>query len=313
MTNKETKTKVITVAIFAAILVAFFALLIGDNNVALLNPKGIIAAQQKSLIITLIGLMLIIVIPVLTATFFISWKYREGNPASEYTPNKVNTLTQQLTLWSFPVVIIFFMSIIMWQSTHKLDPFKPIASANKPITIQVVALQWKWLFIYPEQQIATINFVQFPEQTPINFELTADAPMNSFWIPQLGGQMYSMPGMKTHLNLMATEQGEFAGSAAEISGSGFAGMKFVAKSSSQQDFDQWIKFVKNFNSALDMEAYEQISEPSEYDPVAYYSVAEEKLFDNVMMQFMPQESHMQTHSMLDTIPVPLPPKPINTL
>jgi cytochrome o ubiquinol oxidase subunit II len=254
-------------------------------NIALFNPKGQIAAQQKSLIITAVLLMLIVVIPVLIMTFYISWKYRAGKK-SQYTPNWDFSPKLEFIWWAFPTAIILLIATMTWKSTYALDPYKSIESDVKPITIQVVALQWKWLFIYPEQNIATINFFQFPEKTPIHFQLTADAPMNSFWIPQLGGQMYAMAGMTTQLNLIADEPGEFAGSAAEINGHGFSDMGFLAKSTSPMDFEAWVLSVRQSSLPLTIKNYEDLAKPTTNNPKTLYSTVENNLLDYVIMKYM---------------------------
>ncbi|NDD59526.1 MAG: cytochrome ubiquinol oxidase subunit II, partial [Chlamydiae bacterium] len=172
-----------------------------------------------------------------------------------------------------------------WKSTHDLNPYKPIATSQKPLKIQVVALQWKWLFIYPEQGIATLNFVQFPEKTPVSFEITADAPMNSFWIPQLGGQIYAMPAMVSQLNLIADEQGSFRGVSANLSGDGFAGMTFVAKASSETEFHQWVNSVRRSGNFLNLKEYNRLVKPSAYCPEAFYLLKEDNLFDHILMKY----------------------------
>ena len=182
------------------------------------------------------------------------------------------------------------VSILTFVKTHELDPYKPIASDKKPMTIQVVALQWKWLFIYPEEKIATVNFVQFPKDTPLHFEITADAPMNSFWIPHLGGQIYAMPKMKTQLNLIANALGDFRGSSANLSGEGFAGMHFIARSSSEEDYTKWIESAKNSSNALSLDEYKKLASPSKDNPPEIFQLKEEKLFDLIIMKYMhPQE------------------------
>ena len=254
---------------------------------SVLDPKGTIGLQERDLMVTATLLMLTIIIPVFILLFTFARKYRAGNTKAQYTPNVDNNAIVTFVLWAIPITIIFMIAVMNWKSTHALDPYKPIISDVKPITIQVVALQWKWLFIYPEQNIATVNFIQFPENTPINFELTADAPMNSFWIPQLGGQMYAMPGMSTQLRLIANEIGDFRGSSAEMSGRGFAGMKFIAKSTSRADFDAWIQSVKQSSATLGLDEYKKLAEPSENDPAASYASVEKDLYNIVMMKFMP--------------------------
>ena len=260
-------------------------------NFALLNPKGIIALHERDLMVTSVLIMLIVVVPAYFLLFRFAIKYNAKNTSIK-TPEDNKSSKHAWFFWIAPAVIVFFLSLITWQTTHALDPYKPIVSDNKPITIQVVALNWKWLFIYPEQHIATVNFIQIPVNTPVHFDLTADAPMNSFWIPQLGGQIYAMPGMSTQHNLMATEEGDFAGSAAEINGAGFSGMKFITRSSSQEAFDQWLETVKQATTTLTREEYELLAKPSENTPVTFYSSVDENMYTSVIQKFMPAAEQM---------------------
>jgi cytochrome o ubiquinol oxidase subunit 2 len=170
------------------------------------------------------------------------------------------------------------------------------------MTIQVVSLDWKWLFIYPEQHVASVNFVQFPTDTPVNFAITSDSVMNSFWIPQLGGQMYSMPGMLTQLHLSADTAGDYTGASANISGEGFAGMKFTARASSQADFDKWIHEAKNSSNTLDKNTYDQLAKPSKNNPASYYAKVQEGLYDTIMMKYM-TPNHAAHHETMD-MPMP---------
>jgi cytochrome o ubiquinol oxidase subunit 2 len=256
------------------------------DSIEMWNPKGLIALKQLDLMVVVTLLMLIVVIPVFIMTVFFVWKYRASNKKAPYTPDYDHNVMAEVVWWGFPLVIVVFLSVIAWQSSHELDPYKPIETDKKPLTIQVVALQWKWLFIYPEQNIATVNFVQFPEKTPINFEISADAPMNSFWIPQLGGQIYAMPGMRTKLHIIADEPGNFTGSSANLSGEGFAGMTFKLKASSQEEFDQWVKSVKQSSESLGMNEYAALAKPSSYNPVATYVLGDATLFDWIVMKPM---------------------------
>jgi len=292
--TKKTKTILfIFIVVDVLLIVACFGQIINPSlhfgNFVVLNPQGVIAQKERALIITATLIMLTVVIPVFILLFFIAWKYKAGRSESAYSPEMQSNKMVGTILWGIPIVIISIIGVMNWKSTHELDPYKNIASNKKTITIQVVALQWKWLFIYPEQNIATVNFIEFPENTPVSFELTAEAPMNSFWIPQLGGQMYAMAGMETHLHLMANQTGEYAGSAAEISGAGFAGMRFVAKSVPNADFDAWVKTVKSSQNVLSLEAYNKLAQPSEKTPVTLYSSVENNLFNTVMMKFMAPE------------------------
>ena len=286
--------KKLKIFIIACLLLGTTALTVWffySQDIAVLNPKGIIALKQRNLMITATWLMLIVVIPVFIMTAIFAWKYRESNKKADYKPNWDTSHLAECFWWGVPCIIVLFLALITWSSSHELSPYKPIVSDKKPLTIQVVALQWKWLFIYPEQNIASLNFVQFPANVPINFEITADAPMNSFWIPQLGGQIYAMPAMKTELHLMASETGDFRGSSSNISGDGFAGMVFTARASSEEDFEAWVDSIHSSDHRLTLESYNKLVNPSQYDPPAFYILKKEKLFDEIIMKYlMPMES-----------------------
>ena len=282
--SKKYKVAFISLFILWMLLLGFFVVYYCFGS-AVLDPKGLIGEKERDLLVTSTWLMLIVVIPVFFMTLFITWKYRAENKNAKYSPDWDNNNLAEAIWWGLPCIIIIILSVLTWKGSHELDPFKPIENGVKPLKIQVVALQWKWLFLYPEQQIATVNFIQFPENTPIDFEITADAPMNSFWIPQLGGQIYAMPGMRTKLHLIAHEIGEYRGSSAHLSGKGFAGMVFTAKASSQSDFDAWAASLQNANG-LGLEEYNELVIPSSYHPVAEYSLSKSDLFDQIIMKFM---------------------------
>ena len=272
----------ITVFLTVISLPVFF---ISTHIIDVLDPKGLISAQQKHIFEVASGLMLIIVIPTFFMLLFFAWKYRETNEKSKYTPEWDFNFLAEVCWWGVPFVIVVILSVITFTSSYSLNPFKPIENGKKPLNIQVVALQWKWLFIYPEQGIATINFVQFPEKTPINFEITADAPMNSFWIPQLGGQIYAMPAMRSKLHLLANEMGSYRGLSANISGSGFAGMTFTAKASSDSEFQSFVSKTRSSSKSLGMSAYEALVAPTKYVPPAYYRLQKNDLFDAIIMKY----------------------------
>lgn len=273
--------------------VLFFSLFPYDGVFDVLEPKGEIGVKERELIIVASLLMAIVGIPVIIATMIISWRYRAENKKAKYTPDWDKNHLAEAIWWGFPSLIVVFLSILCWKTSHELDPYKPIVTGVKPLRIQVVALQWKWLFIYPEEKIATVNFIQFPKDTPLNFEITADAPMNSFWIPQLGSQIYAMPGMMTKLHLIANETGTFRGCSANLSGSGFAGMTFSAKASSQEEYNQWVKSVRSSRASMTLDEYRQLAEPSAYQPVSTYALQEEGLFDWVVMKPMMAEKGQQ--------------------
>jgi cytochrome o ubiquinol oxidase subunit 2 len=278
---------------FALLLIFLFLavcltgwLYLSGCNIAVLNPKGLIAAKQSNLIQTATWLMLLIVVPVLIMTFVIAYKYRAKKNNSGYRPDWDYNFFAELLWWGLPCAIIFVLSIITWFSSHSLDPFRPLESDKKPLTIQVIALEWKWLFIYPEQKVACVNMVQFPVDTPVVFEITGDAPMNSFWIPQLAGQIYAMPGMRTKLNLLATATGSYQGSSANLSGEGFSGMRFQAKVSSEGQFIEWIEEVKKAKKALSFEEYKKLALPSQNNRVEFYTLQEADLMNKVIMGYM---------------------------
>jgi cytochrome o ubiquinol oxidase subunit 2 len=260
-------------------------LLIHDKNIAVLNPQGLVADQQRDLIVftTLLGML--VVVPVFIMLFVIAWRYREGGRAT-YTPSADHNVRIEALWWGIPIAIILVLSVVTWVTTHQLDPYKPLVHDKQPIRIQVVALQWKWLFLYPDRQIATVNEVRFPKDTPVNFELTADSPMSAFWIPSLGSQTYAMNGMTAKLSLQAHEVGEYHGSNTNISGEGYAGMNFKAISTTHEEFDEWVKNLANMDSHLDWAMYEQLAQPSKDVPVTYYMLHDTGLYDKIMAKYM---------------------------
>jgi cytochrome o ubiquinol oxidase subunit II len=282
---KRFKIAVSALALIGAGLAIFFVL--KSDKALLAHPKGIIAHQELHLIIKNYLLMLIIVIPTLIFLFVTAWKYRAKNKKAKYDPDHSHGKWGEIILWMIPAVVVAIMAMITWDAAHELDPYKPLDSEVTPLRIQVVALDWKWLFIYPEQGIATVNFIQFPEHTPIDFELSADgSPMNSFWIPQLSGQIYAMTGMTTPLHIMASEPGEYTGRAAEINGEGFADMTFIAKATTRSDFEDWVARVKQSPLQLTARAYSEFAEPSKNNPIVLYSYVEKDLFHQIVEKYM---------------------------
>lgn len=280
-----TRLKFIAVALAVGCALLVIFLVLTSDSALLTHPKGTIAHSELHLMTTNVLLMLTVIIPTLILLLTTAWKYRARNSKAEYDPEHSLGAIAELALWTVPSVIVAIMTVITWHATHKLDPFQPLKSEIKPLTIQVVALDWKWLFIYPEQEIATVNFVQFPARTPIHFELSADnSPMNSFWIPQLSGQMYTMTGMVTSLHIMADEPGEYAGRAAEINGQGFADMTFVAKSCSPSDFDEWVTHVKQSPLQLTDSVYQELSSRSTNNPIVLYSHVDKEIFHKIVMK-----------------------------
>jgi cytochrome o ubiquinol oxidase subunit 2 len=278
--------KLIGGIVLALAAIAAAAWFLRDANFAVLQPKGTIGQQQKDLLLFGVFLSIFVVVPVFILLIFISTKYRETNKKADYEPEWDHNKKFELVWWAIPILLIAILSVVTWRSSHYLDPFRPLKSDKKPLTIQVVALQWKWLFIYPDQDIATVNYVEMPINRPVQFMITSDAPMNSFWIPQLGGQIYAMSGMSTQLHLMATSAGNYHGVSANLSGSGFAGMQFTANASAESDFNRWVDSVKDSPDSLNHETYESLAEPSKNNPVSVYSSVEPGLYDTIVMKYM---------------------------
>ena len=193
---------------------------------------------------------------------------------------------EELIWWSIPLEIVLVLAALTWTSTHELDPGRSLVRAEPPLTVQVVALPWKWLFIYPEEGVASVNELVFPTNRPVRFEITADAPMNSFWIPALGGQMYAMTGMTTILNLEATSPGVYSGVSANYSGKGFAQMQFVTRALAPEDFSTWLETVRTSPSQLSRESYTELARPSDAGPVHYYG-SMTMTFGDIVATYMP--------------------------
>ncbi len=262
-----------------------------QDYISVLFPVGTIGGQELDLLLIIQAVMLLVIIPVYILTFIFSWKYRAYNPNHEYDPDLVDSTLAEVIWWGLPLVLTIFIAVITTFYTYKLDPFKSLPSDKKAKTIQVVALQWKWLFIYPEEKVASVNFLQIPKDTPIHFEITADAPMNSFWIPSLGGQIYAMPKMKTELNLIADKAGDFRGCSANISGIGFSEMHFITRASTSEEYDTWIASAKKAKDGLSRKSYEALAKPGVEEKPMQFRLEDEQLFDYVFNKYMyPQES-----------------------
>ncbi|WP_404338544.1 ubiquinol oxidase subunit II [Pseudoalteromonas mariniglutinosa] len=253
----------------------------------ILDPKGQIGIDEKYLIIVATVLMLIVVTPVIAMTFYFAWKYRDGRDQEIYAPKWAHSTKIEVVVWAIPIIIVLILGVITWQSTQDLDPYKPLEGKGKHLTVEVVSLNWKWLFIYPEQGIATVNELVFPANVPVEYKITSESTMNSFFIPQLGSQIYSMAGMETKLHLIANEPGTFKGFSANYSGAGFTGMKFNATATATvAEFDAWVNKVKSEGSALTKTHYAQLAKPSENSPVHYYASVDSNMFHSIVMKYM---------------------------
>lgn len=253
----------------------------------LMDPKGPIATDEKHLILTAFALMLIVVIPVIIMTFAFAWKYRASNKQAAYTPKWDNSHAIEVVVWTVPAIIVLILSVLVWRSTHELTPEKPLASEVKPLVVEAVAMNWKWLFMYPEQGVATVNHLVIPTGTPITFRITSDSVMNSFFIPRLGGQIYAMAGMQTELNLLADTEGTYRGLNTQFSGEGFSGMNFQVKATTPQAFENWLKETKTAGDKLDNVRFRQLEEPSEFDQPISFSSFQPGLFQSILHKYAP--------------------------
>lgn len=268
------------------LLAAGLSALLGGCNLELLDPKGSIGAQEKSLILIALFVMLMVVIPVIFLTLWFAWRYRESNTRATYAPTWSHSTKIEIVVWGIPCVIVACLAVLIWDSTHKLDPYRPLESEVKPLQVDVIALNWKWLFIYPEYGVASVNQLAIPVGTPVNFRLTAESMMNAFFIPQLGSMVYTMAGMQTRLHLIADTPGVYLGQSAAYSGAGFSDMHFKTLATSREDFDAWIGKARASAQALDANAYRALEQPSSKDPVALYASVTPRLFDQVVDKYM---------------------------
>jgi cytochrome o ubiquinol oxidase subunit 2 len=276
--------------ILRGLLLPAVTLLAGCHSV-LMSPAGDLAVQQRNLILVSTVLMLLIIVPVIALTLLFAWRYRASNKEATYTPEWNHSTVLELLIWSAPLVIIIALGALTWVSAHKLDPYRSldrlaagraIPANAKPLVVDVVALDWKWLFIYPEQGIATVNELAAPVDRPIEFRITASSVMNSFFIPSLAGQIYAMPGMETQLHAVINHPGDYEGFSANYSGAGFSHMRFRFYGMSDGDFDQWVAKARASGDALSRDTYTKLEQPSEDVPVQRYNQVETSLYDAIL-------------------------------
>lgn len=277
--------------VFAAFLLAvagvatvFFT----HHNIPVLQPAGEIGHKERGLIMFTAGISLVVVVPVFIMLGMIAWRYREGNARrGRYDPKLEGSGKLEAVWWMIPAVMITIIGVITWSSSYALDPFKPLAGA-KTEHIQVVALDWKWLFIYPEERVASVNIAYVPVGTPVEFDITSDTVMTSFWAPQLGGQMYAMPGMVTKLNLRADKPGQYRGVAANISGKGFAEQTFSIGAVQPRLFPESLSAMRAGPSKLTAASYAALAKPGTLPAgaVRYYSSVDPNLYDTIVMKYM---------------------------
>jgi cytochrome o ubiquinol oxidase subunit 2 len=271
-------------AVLAVVLIG--AATLGGCSEGVLDPKGPIAAAERQILFNSLGIMLAIVIPTILATLGVAWWFRSSNKRARYLPNFDYSDRLEMLVWSIPAMTVLLVGGVAWVGSHDLDPRKPIASSAKPIRVQVVSLDWKWLFIYPDHGIATVNQLTIPVGAPVSFELTSSGVMNSFFVPQLGGQIYTMAGMVTRLHLQADHVGTYLGLSANYSGSGFSDMRFNVEALPAENFAKWVNATRSAGPVLDPQAYADLAKPSQaVAPFTYRAVAP-NLFSGILSSAM---------------------------
>jgi len=255
---------------------------LGGCSEGVLDPKGPIAAAERLILFNSTGIMLAIVIPTILATLGVAFWFRSSNRRARYMPDFEYSGRLEILVWSIPIMTVLLVGGVAWVGSHDLDPRKPISTAVDPVRVQVVSLDWKWLFIYPNHGIASVNKLTVPVGTPVSFELTSSGVMNSFWVPQLAGQIYTMAGMVTRLHLQADHPGIYRGSSANYSGAGFADMHFDVEAMPAESFAQWVDATRSAGPLLDAQAYAELTKPSSaVAPFTYRSVAAD-LFNGIL-------------------------------
>ncbi len=272
--------------IFTTLCIAIISSVLSGCKLAILDPAGMIAKAQSKLFIEATFLMLIVVVPVIFLAIVISIRYRAKNKNAEYKPGWHHSDAIEIVCWTIPCLIIIALGAITWISSHELDPYRPIKIKGKqPIEIQAVALDWKWLFIYPKQHVATINYLQIPVNTPITFHITADAPMNSLEIPRLAGQIYAMGGMQTLLHIVADKPGVYAGMSTNYSGDGFSEMTFKVHAGSDKAFKQWVAKTQQTPNKLTYKMYDKLVAPTIGNKPEFFSAVAPDLFQQIIEKF----------------------------
>jgi cytochrome o ubiquinol oxidase subunit 2 len=273
--------KGIASAIAAGILCAGCGLMTSP----VMEPSGPITLTERDLLFKGVAIMMIVIIPVWVMAALFLWRYRGTNRSARYTPNLAYYWPVEILIWGVPAAIIVWLGLHLWHNTYKLDPYSAIDPGVEPLKVEAIAQDWKWLFIYPEQNVAAVNELVLPVNTPVSIRITSDTVMNSLLIPALGGQIYAMAGMQTKLHVLADKPGKFWGRNAQYSGTGFANQQFRVIAGSKEDFDAWVDKAKQSGDTLDASTYEKLAKPSQKVPVTYYSGVEPNLFDAIIAKY----------------------------
>ncbi len=262
-------------------------LLLGACQPAVLDPKGVVGIAEKTILIDSLAIMLAIVIPTILATLGFAWWFRASNTRARYLPDFAYSGRLEMIVWAIPLLVILLLGGVAWIGSHQLDPAEPLASKSPPLEVQVVSLDWKWLFIYPDQHIASVNELVVPAGVPIHFSLTSASVMNAFFIPQLGSMIYTMNGMTTQLNLQADAPGTFAGLSSHYSGDGFSGMHFDMRALPQDQFDTWIAATRRTGPTLDPASYASLARQSIDTKPFTFKAADPALFQQIATRKLP--------------------------
>lgn len=299
-TKRQPWGTVVAVFILAALVGGGIYVLSQTYLFPVLQPSGSIAQQQRDLLAFSFWLMLTVVVPVFAMLFYFAWRYRANNE-KKYTPTWDGNRLLETLWWGIPGVLIGVLAVITLQSSHSLDPYKPLAHSRPPFKVQVVALQWKWLFLYPDQKVASVNELRIPVGRPVEFTLTSDAPMNSFWIPSLGGQIYAMAGMQTTLHLIADAVGDYAGLSANISGTYFERMKFQTIVREESETLRSLTEHRAHMTRLDNSAYLTLAQPAIVEAPQYYRVDDETLFSRIVNVYSVKDTRHDSSETGDTM------------
>ena len=265
-----------------ALLIALW-LASGQQTFDLFQTRGQIANRERTLLIFSMLLAALVLVPVYYMLYTFAWRYKTGHD-HKYSPNWDTDKKYETIWWGIPIAIITVLAAVTWVTSHSLDPYKPLNDDRQHLKVQVIALQYKWLFLYPDQEVASVNKLVIPNKWPIELDITSDAPMNSFWVPQLSGQIYAMPGMSTKLHLDAQQRGTFKGMSSNISGADFSKMNFTVESVGIEDFKTWVTNAKQ-GGHFTADSYTKLAKPGGAQPATYH-LHDKSIYDNAIMKYM---------------------------
>lgn len=283
------------VSVVVALLALGAYLLINGTYIPVLDPSGEVAGHQRNIIILTIVLSMVVILPVFSLLIIFAWNYRSGKKDKKYTPDWDDNYTLEAIWWGIPILMIIGLSFLTYFTSHSLDPYRPIESDKETLSVQVVALQWKWLFIYPDLGVATVNDLTIPVDRPVHFSLSADAPMSAFWIPALGSQIYSMNAMSSQLNLIANHKGVYKGYNTNINGEGYSKMVFDTNVVDEADFEKWHQQHAASGHGLDQRHLDELIKPSIVSAPMYMKLADDNLYNSVIMKYMSHGGSGQHH------------------